>query len=172
MALIIVIFVFGGLILEGVLKSISDASKTTKELYHYNKANNEKNRQQLWDERVSSLRLNLEDAIYVLKYLDRSQESGIYIYLWYEDGALAMFNSPDKTGKTEFYTYPSQWNIEYIEKQVIDGFYKRHEFCVLSCSDNRKLYFSLDDYDTIYSLLVAHGLIEGSDNLNDYNERL
>lgn len=116
-------------------------------------------KKELFDERVRELNLNLDKAIYVL-YCDGDDTGGVYKYLWYEDGALAMFDSVATQGNWELKISPKEWNVLYIEKSNIEGIYRRSNYCQLNYKDGSNSKFRLSDYDAIKKLLTDNGLIQ------------
>ena len=108
---------------------------------------------------MRELNLNLDKAIYVL-YNDGDDNGGIYKYLWYEDGALASFNSVETVGTWKLSTSPKEWKVLYIEKNNIEGIYRRSNYCQLNFNDGSNAKFSLKDYDAIKKLLTDNGLIQ------------
>lgn len=157
MGLIITIIVLW-VIWKGVELTFKGASKEAKEIHYSHTINKTDVKKALFLERVRELNLNLDKAIYVL-YYDADSNGGVYKYLWYEDGALASFNSVETVGNCQLSTSPKEWKVFYIEKNNIEGIYKRRDYCQLNFSDGSIAKFSLNNYDAIKKLLMDNDLI-------------
>lgn len=143
----------------GIKATFKDAYTEVKDAHYSHTINKSDVKKELFLERVRELNLNLDKAIYVL-YCDGDDNGGIYKYLWYEDGALALFNSVETVGTWKLSTSPKEWKVLYIEKNNIEGIYRRSNYCQLNFTDGSNAKFSLNDYNAIKKLLTDNGLIQ------------
>ena len=151
---LIVIFFIGGCIKRNLQNSFDEAS----EKHRIKKLNS--NVEQLesdWHERVEELNINLNEAVRVKCYLDYFDKQTAtrprFIYCWPVEGAIACFNDiegyEEDGSEIKITDSPSNWNVYYIELNIIVGVYKRNEACVIQIDDNTKMGFAKEDYDKI-----------------------
>ena len=144
------------LVWHGIKKAIMGDIKEKNDIRMYNNTDFKEN---AFDMRVRQLNLNLDKAIHVLCLLDSDPSCGRYIYMWYEDGALANFYSTKTEGNCQLTISPREWNVFYIEKSMIEGLYNRNNYCQLNFKDGGYTRFSKLDYEKIKELLTTNGLI-------------
>ena len=151
-----VIIIILCLIWHGIKKVIMSDIKEKNDIRMYNSSNY---KETAFNMRVRELNLNLDKAIKVLVLPKGDPQWGRYVYLWHEDGALAMFFSTETVGDCELTSSPREWDVTYTEKSMIEGLYNRNNYCQINFKDGSNAKFGKLEYEKIKELLTTSGLI-------------